>query len=423
MAPLQVQVREFIAAVMVLGTVVSMAMTSAHAQINLNPSCPITGIANFGDSLTDTGNAADTDLITASENPPYGEYFFGQPAKRFGNGRLVNDFFSMGLKWPLPEPYFSVPSFNYKFGVNFAEAGAPVALNLTAANLFSVVPYQIDQFIRFQNSVISAQSQPLACFNFDLFLPKGSPSTTLQTPFSTWLYTITAGSNDLFPPFEQGVPTSYINDTLVPRAVNATVFAINALYQRGARQFLIFGLYAGGCSTIVLTALGTRGPFTKDSMNCSADVNNVVQHFNTLLLSEIKSLRGSLLGASLAYFDYYDANIAILSNAETLGFNATLTLTTCCGAPGVGTLNYNPNLRCGQPDSNNCANPDQYINWDGIHFTEAFNRYIAYFALNGIFTDGAIDFSPCNLDYSKWGRDVTFQQAYPPLVTCNNIFS
>ncbi|CAM6108685.1 unnamed protein product [Calypogeia fissa] len=162
MAPLQVQVREFIAAVMVLGTVVSMAMTSAHAQINLNPLCPITGIANFGDSLTDTGNAADAaPFTTDAENPPYGEYFFGQPAKRFGNGRLVNDFFSQALKWPLPEPYFSVPSYNYKYGVNFAEAGATAAFSLTAVNPFSVVPFQIGQFIRFQNSVISAQSQPL----------------------------------------------------------------------------------------------------------------------------------------------------------------------------------------------------------------------------------------------------------------------
>lgn len=86
------QVRAF-EAIMVLRVVMSIAMTAVRAEGSLNPLCPI-GFANFGDSLTDTGNTVDAfPFFSDAENPPYGEKFFGKPAKRFSNGRLVPDFF------------------------------------------------------------------------------------------------------------------------------------------------------------------------------------------------------------------------------------------------------------------------------------------------------------------------------------------
>jgi hypothetical protein len=77
-------------------TVLASVMLMGVAQADYSPwnsVCP-KGIATFGDSLSDTGNAADAfPFFVDAENPPYGQSFFGAPAKRFGNGRIVPDFF------------------------------------------------------------------------------------------------------------------------------------------------------------------------------------------------------------------------------------------------------------------------------------------------------------------------------------------
>jgi hypothetical protein len=79
-------------AVLVLVAVLFADATSLQPE-KKSSICP-TGFANFGDSLTDTGNSLDAfPLFQNVENPPYGESFFGAPAKRYSDGRLVPDFF------------------------------------------------------------------------------------------------------------------------------------------------------------------------------------------------------------------------------------------------------------------------------------------------------------------------------------------
>jgi alpha-L-fucosidase len=75
--------------VVLLSALLSTALTPLHAH----NTCP-TGFANFGDSLTDTGNAVNAFALSLDpENSPYGSTFFGKPAKRFSDGRVVPDFF------------------------------------------------------------------------------------------------------------------------------------------------------------------------------------------------------------------------------------------------------------------------------------------------------------------------------------------
>lgn len=59
-------------------------------------------------------------------------------------------------------------------------------------------------------------------------------------------------------------------------------------------------------------------------------------------------------------------------------------LTSCCGHGG-GAFNFDFNVRCGDAGSVNgtevllgkpCENPYTRIIWDGIHFTEAANRWV-----------------------------------------------
>lgn len=94
----------------------------------------------------------------------------------------------------------------------------------------------------------------------------------------------------------------------------------------------------------------------------------------------------------------------------------------CCGAPGFGTLNYNPAVNCGNAGSNKCANPDEYVNWDGVHFTEAFYRQIALWALAGKFTDNPVNYtSLCNLEFQNFARSATYNSVYP--LSCRVTFA
>lgn len=52
---------------------------------------PYKAIFNFGDSTSDTGNAA-FDHPPMDKNSPYGSTYFKHPAGRMSNGRLIIDF-------------------------------------------------------------------------------------------------------------------------------------------------------------------------------------------------------------------------------------------------------------------------------------------------------------------------------------------
>jgi phospholipase/lecithinase/hemolysin len=51
-------------------------------------------------------------------------------------------------------------------------------------------------------------------------------------------------------------------------------------------------------------------------------------------------------------------------------------LAACCGGGG-GPYNFNSTTFCGTPGSTACADPSKFISWDGVHFTEAANKYLA----------------------------------------------
>lgn len=79
-------------------------------------------------------------------------------------------------------------------------------------------------------------------------------------------------------------------------------------------------------------------------------------------------------------------NLSVIINHRihvTAGFTGEVTK-ACCG--GGGTYNYNSSAQCGLPAASACANPAESINWDGLHSTEAANRWIAKALLYGNYT-------------------------------------
>ena len=56
-------------------------------------------------------------------------------------------------------------------------------------------------------------------------------------------------------------------------------------------------------------------------------------------------------------------------------------LPACCGLGGQ--YNYTPGKKCGFEGVEYCDDPSKYVNWDGVHMTEAAYRLIAEGLLKG----------------------------------------
>ena len=68
----------------------------------------------------------------------------------------------------------------------------------------------------------------------------------------------------------------------------------------------------------------------------------------------------------------------------------------CCGTGGA-PLNYDSRISCGQTKvldgttvtAKACNDSSEYINWDGIHYTEAANHFVSDQILTGKYSDPA----------------------------------
>jgi hypothetical protein len=82
----------------------------------------------------------------------------------------------------------------------------------------------------------------------------------------------------------------------------------------------------------------------------------------------------------------------ILSGYKFAGFEQPIM--ACCGYGGP-PLNYDRRIVCGQTKvldgtsatAQACNDSTEYVNWDGIHYSEAANQYISSQILTGKFSD------------------------------------
>eukprot|EP00249_Psilotum_nudum_P021148 c27994_g1_i3 orf=1052-1597(+) len=140
------------------------------------------------------------------------------------------------------------------------------------------------------------------------------------------------------------------------------------LYNKeGARQFLIVNLPPIGCLPAVLKIVHNNNKSDYDSYGCLKDYNAVIELYNQKLLDTVTKLRQQLPKAILGYADCYQVYKEAIANPEKHGFEREYTLTDCYST-SAGTL---------------CSDPSRYISWDGIHYTEAFNRLMASWFLTG----------------------------------------
>ncbi|KAF6165392.1 hypothetical protein GIB67_018836 [Kingdonia uniflora] len=320
----------------------------------------------FGDSFTDTGNTrseSGPNGFMHVSNLPYGMTFFRHPTNRYSDGRLVIDFVAETLSLPYLPPYLNSKA-DTSHGVNFAIAGSTainhkfyvrhnITLNLTPQSLQT-------QLTWFRNFLASRGCQA----------GKGMPvmpqCKAVMDDALFWVGEI--GVNDYAYSFGSSVSPITIQNL----GIKSVSGFVQALLDMGAKYIVVQGVPPTGCLplTLTLAALDDR-----DGMGCVGTANKQMGIHNSLLQGKLDGLQRQYPHAVISFADYLQAYNTILKNKEKYGFKEPFK--ACCGTGG-GNYNFDILSSCGSREvSKACVNPSQFVNWDGIHLTEAMYKVLA----------------------------------------------
>ncbi|KAI3452491.1 hypothetical protein Pfo_009155 [Paulownia fortunei] len=337
---------------------------------------------NFGDSNSDTGGIAAAFYPQPS---PFGETFFYTPAGRASDGRLIIDFIADHLGIPYLSPYLDSIGSNYQQGANFATGGATILQPNESWFQGGVSPFnleiQVEQFTQFKERTTYFYDQAKEeCFKKRLPKPED---------FSKALFTLDIGQNDIV----LGLRDSTFELLMagITNIVSQFIVQVRNLYQRGARTFWIHNMGPIGCSPVAPFKVQDPVPGNLDDHGCVKSHNYIALEFNKQLKDRIVKLRSELSEAAIIYVDMYRAKYELITNSKSQGFEDPFKI--CCGYHGIGY-----DVWCGKKAKVNgsevfagsCANPSKVISWDGVHYSEAANRWIANRLVNGSLSDPPI---------------------------------
>eukprot|EP01018_Ginkgo_biloba_P028945 Gb_16009 [translate_table: standard] len=371
---------------MFIGLVVSLIIL-----IRIGESTPIpprrcfSKIYGFGDSFTDTGNtrsATGPNSFNGVSSPPYGETYFHRPTNRYSDGRLVVDFIAQALGLPLLQPYLNKGG-DFSHGVNFAVAGSTVLdhefftqRNITLDRTPQSLGTQLQWYSQFIDSLCNTSVGEKV--NFSACKYRNSVEALY------WIGEI--GVNDYAYTSGSGIPT----DSVTALTIDKTSKFLEALIQGGARYMLVQGMPLIGCLPMSM-AFGS--PEGQDQFGCVKSENELSQLHNSLLQKTLERLQQEHPHTLIVYADYYGAHSKVLQNPMVHATGFKNTRSACCGAGG-GTYNFDIFATCGEESASvitgekatSCADPGEYVNWDGVHFTEAMHSVIANMFLQGEFS-------------------------------------
>ncbi|KAH0731565.1 hypothetical protein KY289_002753 [Solanum tuberosum] len=335
-------------------------------------------IFNFGDSNSDTGGlvAGVGDRL----EPPNGQTYFKNPSGRFCDGRLIIDFLMDAMDLPFLNSYLdSVAAPSFRKGANFAAAGSTI-LPATAS---SVSPFsfgiQVAQFFRFKNRVSEIQAKTR---KYDKYVPA-------QDFFQKGLYMFDIGQNDLAGGFYSKTLDQILAS--IPTILSGFEDGVKRLYDLGARNFWVHNTGPLGCLGQNIAKFGTDVS-KLDELGCVSSHNQAAKLLNLQLYALCKKLQGQYSDANITHVDIFSIKSNLIANYSRNGFEQPLM--ACCGYGGP-PLNYDSRIACGQTkvlDGNNvtakaCNDSSEYINWDGIHYTETANQFVASQILTGKYSD------------------------------------
>ncbi|KAF5744189.1 GDSL esterase/lipase [Tripterygium wilfordii] len=354
-----------------------LLLVSSFALFVLNVSS-YKAVFNFGDSNSDTGGLVAG--VAFPVGPPNGQTFFLKSSGRFCDGRLIIDFLMDAMDLPFLNPYLdSVGAPSFRTGCNFATGGSTIL----PANAASVSPFsfgvQVAQFIRFKARVFELLSK-------DKKLQKYLP---LEEYFKEGLYMFDVGQNDLDGAFYSKSADQVL--TLIPTILAEFQTGIKTLYNEGGRNFWIHNTGPLGCLPRIIATYG-KNTSKLDQLGCVTSHNRAANIFNAQLHDLCANFQGQFPDANVTYVDIFSIKLNLISNSSELGFKEPLT--ACCGYGGP-PLNFDNRIACGVTKNLNgsvvtaspCNDTAEHVNWDGNHYTEAANRYVAEQILPGNYSE------------------------------------
>ncbi|PON46443.1 Lipase [Trema orientale] len=354
-----------------------------EAAAAASASCSFPALYNFGDSNSDTGG------ISAAFEPipaPYGEAFFHKPSGRDCDGRLIVDFIAERIGLPYLSAYLNSLGTNYRHGANFATGGSTIRRPNETIYEYGISPFSLDmQVVQFNQ--FKARSRVL----YEQAAKTPSERSKLPNPeeFSKALYTFDIGQNDLSVGFRKLSSEQQL--AALPDIVNQLAKAVQNIYQQGGRAFWIHNTGPIGCLPVNFFYNHNPPPGYLDQYGCVKTQNEMAVEFNKQLKDRVIKLRAELPEAAITYVDVYAAKIGMIGNAKTQGFSDPLKV--CCGYH----VNYD-HVWCGTKALVNgsavfgasCESPSTSISWDGVHYSQAANQWVANHILNGSLTDPPI---------------------------------
>ncbi|XP_077243522.1 GDSL-like Lipase/Acylhydrolase superfamily protein isoform X3 [Tasmannia lanceolata] len=220
------------------------------------------------------------------------------------------------------------------------------------------------------------------CGKIDRILPR-------EDYFKQGLYMFDIGQNDLAGAFYSKSEDQVIAS--IPIILLEFEVGIKKLYDQGARRFWIHNTGPLGCLPQNIAVFG-KDPSKLDELGCVSSHNRASKLFNLQLHALSSKFQGQFTDANVTFIDIFSIKYELISNFSRYGFEHSIT--ACCGYGGP-PLNYDSRVACGQTKSLNgssvtakgCDDTTEYINWDGIHYTEAANLQVSSLIVSGRYAD------------------------------------
>ncbi|KAG8641681.1 hypothetical protein MANES_12G018101v8, partial [Manihot esculenta] len=317
-----------------------------------------TKVFAFGDSFTDTGNAASLEGVK-----PFGHLPFAKPGNlpghRMSNGKLLIDFLCEDLGLPSIKAYKDA-SGNFSSGANFAVAGS----TCLASKFFTT--HKMLHSLMFKQKPENALIQIDWFNNFLLNAEcKGLDEAQCKAHLSNCLFWVGAlGLSD----YARIIGSAIHGKSLTEASVDHVCKILKDLLDKGAKYVVVQGLPPAGCCPLQMLL---NPPRERDSMGCSSGLNALIQAHNEVLEQRLVEFREQYQGTVIIYADTWKAYKTIMLNHKKFHFEEPFK--ACCGAGG-GPLNFDLHSLCGSSGTSVCKNPQNFISWDGIHFTEAMHK-------------------------------------------------
>ncbi|KAL3635076.1 hypothetical protein CASFOL_022130 [Castilleja foliolosa] len=325
-----------------------------------NPTCPFDYLYHFGDGVTDIGNSIHVlpEVTIPGGRPPYGRTFPGYPTGRWSDGLIDFDYTSEDFGLPNIVPYLTMNTTAPKSydGVIFSVARSPVLSR---------------KFFQSRNIVIPDYAVPLKQ-QFAWFKKHLKTICTSKSDCADWIGNslVLMGDiegNDIGYALTQGKSIKEVRK-YVPAIVKAIIDASRETIKLGAKRMIIPGNGPLGCSPYILTALRTNDTTAYDELGCLKSVNDFIIYKNDYLQRAITDLSNEFPDLQILFGPMYDGVRILITNASVIGPNGNSALKSCCGIGGQ--YNYDPKRFCGDEGVPVCDNPNEYIFWDGLHFTQ-----------------------------------------------------